>query len=42
MELTALKSGGSPNKCKEEFALVWLGKHLLAAAHLSRYSSLAA
>jgi hypothetical protein len=37
MELTALEHRGSAQKGKEEFALLCLGKHLLAAAHLGPY-----
>jgi hypothetical protein len=38
MELTAMEHRGSARKAKEEFALSGLGKHLLAAAHLGRYT----
>jgi hypothetical protein len=33
-----MESGGSAKKGKEEFALFGLGKRLLAAAHLGRYT----
>jgi hypothetical protein len=39
LELTAMESGGSARKGKEEFALSGLGKRLLAAAQVGRYSS---
>jgi hypothetical protein len=38
IELTALGHRGSARKGKEEFALSGLGKRLLAAAHLGRYT----
>jgi hypothetical protein len=39
LELTALEHRGSAKKCREESALLGLGKRLLAAVQLSRWAS---